>query len=234
MTIGYVSPATRAKKTRGEVDTNDMPPGIRATVRFLRSDICPITELSAAAETTIDSVVSNVCSTDCARSVTEFAVESDIDPGADFEPIFSHGSTHRYRLTHDRGVDCPCECLGQHSCPVARYVARDGTLTLVFHAADYDDLRSVVTDLQDRFPDMEVARFVRGPASERSRDQILIDRGKLTARQLEVVEAAYEMGYFERPRDANATEVAATLSIDPTTFREHLTAAQSKLFDDLL
>lgn len=42
------------------------------------------------------------------------------------------------------------------------------------------------------------------------------------------------MGYFERPRRANATEVADVLDINPSTFSEHLAAAESKLIEDVL
>jgi predicted DNA binding protein len=42
------------------------------------------------------------------------------------------------------------------------------------------------------------------------------------------------MGYFERPKEANATEVAEALGIAQSTFTEHLMAAQRKLLDDVL
>ena len=42
------------------------------------------------------------------------------------------------------------------------------------------------------------------------------------------------MGFFEHPREANAEAVAAALDITPSTFAEHLAAAQSKLVDSIL
>jgi predicted DNA binding protein len=57
---------------------------------------------------------------------------------------------------------------------------------------------------------------------------------RLTDRQREVLRTAHEMGYFEYPRGANAGEVATALDIEPSTFTEHLNAAQSKLLDELL
>ncbi|MFB6160523.1 MAG: helix-turn-helix domain-containing protein [Haloferacaceae archaeon] len=213
-----------------------MPHGIRATVRFATPDVCPVVELSTAVDAAIESVDATVC-VDGAAGVTEFSMPADADPAvdADVTPVFSHGSTRRYRYTHDGGVTCPCECLGRFGCPVARYAARNGALTLAFHAADYDQLRAVVADLRDRFPDVDVRRLIRSPAPvERSADAAVVDRGKLTDRQREVLTTAYEMGYFERPRRANATEVAAALDIAPSTFREHLSVAETKVFEDLL
>jgi len=211
-----------------------MPPGIQAEVEFDTSDICPIVELSAAAETTIDSVSTNVCSSDCTECVTEFSVDSDGDHEGEITPIFSHGTSDRYRLTHDDGVDCPCECLGQFGCPVARYAARNGTLTIVFHAADYDQLQEAIGELRDQFPDVDIRRFVQSPGGEQAQDSVFVDRSRLTHRQLEILETAYEKGYFDRPRRSNATEIAAELDINPSTFREHLTAAESKVLEDLL
>lgn len=211
-----------------------MSSGIRATVEFRDPDICTVASISAAQETTIDSVTANVCPTDDSDSVTEFAVDEGCEPDADVTPVFSHGSTDWYRHTHDQGVGCPCECLGQLGCPVTRYVAREGRLTVVFHAADYDELQTVVSRLREAFPAIDIKRFVRAPSGERAPDSVLIDRSKLTDRQLEVLEVAHDMGYFEHPRRANATEVAAELDINPSTFREHLSAAETKLLNDLL
>lgn len=211
-----------------------MAPGIRATVTFDGPSVCPVTELSAATETRVDSVATSICSDGCTECVTEFTVDADEVPDVDITPVFSHGSTHRYRLTHGGDPNCPCERLGVHGCPVSRYVAEDGSLTIVFHAADYDQLRSVVADLRKRFPGMDIERVVRSPDGEQPQDSVLVDRGKLTNRQLEVLEVADDMGYFERPRRTNATQIAAELDINPSTFREHLVAAESKILDDLL
>ncbi len=211
-----------------------MPSGIQAEVEFATPNLCPIVELSAAAETRIDAVSTNVCSSGCAKNVTEFSMNSDGDFETDMTPIFSNGSSNRYRLTHDDSVDCPCESLGQFGCPVARYVAQDGILTIVFHAADYDQLQEVIAELRDQFPDMDIKRLVQSPAGEQAQDSVSVNRSKLTHRQLEILETAYEKGYFDRPRRSNATEIAAELDINPSTFREHLTAAESKILKDLL
>ncbi|MFB6228976.1 MAG: helix-turn-helix domain-containing protein [Halobacteriales archaeon] len=211
-----------------------MPDGIRATVEFTTPDICPIVELSETAGTTIDSVNSNICPSECQESTVEFSIDTNSDLDTDLTPMFSHGSTDRYRLTLGDGTRCPCKRLARRGCPVTRYVAEDGALTLVFHTTDYDQLRDAVAELRELFPDINIKRFVRGPAGERSHDPVFVDRSRLTHRQLEVVETAYEMGYFDRPRQSNATEIAAELGINPATFREHLTAAESKILEDLL
>ena len=213
-----------------------MSSGIRATVAFDRPDICPVAALAAAADATVDTVVTSVAAD--GPSVTEFAADAPLEAVADevdaaVVPVFAHGSTHRYRVAHG-DADCPCACLGAFDVPVTRYVAREGTLTLVFHAADYDELQALVNDLRDRFPSVDIKRFVRSPDEETTADGVFVDRHKLTDRQREVLATAYDMGYFERPRRANGSDVARELGIDPSTFSEHLAAAESKILDDFL
>jgi predicted DNA binding protein len=211
-----------------------MPAGIRVTVEFTTADICPIVELSEAAETRIDSVSANICPSESLESTIEFSTDTDCEFDADITPIFSSGSTDRYRLTLSGETNCPCKCLATFGCPVNRYTAEDGTLTLVFHAADYDQLQEVIGQLRDQYRGMDLKRVVQSPGAEQAQDRVCVDRNKLTHRQLEILETAYGMGYFERPRRSNATEIAAELDINPATFREHLTAAESKILKDLL
>ena len=212
-----------------------MPEGIRATVRFGTPAGCPIAELSAASETVVDTVATSVAVPGDAGSATDFLVEEpNVPGGGDAEPIFSYGSKNLFRLDHDGDVACPCECLGQFGCAIERYVAEGGDLTIAFHAADFDELQAVIADCRDRFDSVDVRRLVRSPAGDTRRDAVFVDRSRLTPRQLEVLRTAYRLGYFERPRKANATEVAEALGIDPSTLTEHMTVALSKVLDDLL
>ncbi len=52
---------------------------------------------------------------------------------------------------------------------------------------------------------------------------------ELTDRQREVVETAYELGYYEVPREAPTDAVAAELDLDPSTVAEHLQRAERNL-----
>lgn len=52
---------------------------------------------------------------------------------------------------------------------------------------------------------------------------------RLTERQREVLEAAFEAGYYEWPRDCSGEAVAAELGITSSTFSEHIHAAERKL-----
>jgi len=211
----------------------EMTSGIRATIAFSDPGPCPIAAASADAETVIDQVSTSVTLPGADGSVSEFLAD-DLPEREEIEPTFSYGNQTLYRIHHDGEESCPCECLGRFDCPVHRYIAEEGTLTLVFHAADFETLQTVVGELRERYPPVDVKRLLQPPLEGTPEDRVFVNRGRLTDRQLEVLETAYEMGYFERPKAANATEIAAELDIAQSTFTEHLMAAQRKLLDDAL
>lgn len=210
-----------------------MAAGIRVTVAFSNLTDCPIGELSARTGAVINDVSTSVASSTDADCTSEFLVDADAVP-ADYEhdPVFTYADRHCYRVPHEG--DCPCSCLGEFETPIDRYFADGNTLRLVFHARDFDRLQTVVGEIRDRYPGVDIQRLVRAPTEGAARDTVFVDRGQLTDRQLEVLRTAYEKGYFEQPREANATEVADELGITQSTFSEHLLSVQSKLFGDVL
>jgi hypothetical protein len=56
----------------------------------------------------------------------------------------------------------------------------------------------------------------------------------LTSRQREVVETAWEMGYYEVPKDVSADQVALELGLDSSTVNEHLQRAERNLLEQIL
>lgn len=56
----------------------------------------------------------------------------------------------------------------------------------------------------------------------------------LTDRQREILQTAYELGYFDVPRSVSTADVADTLELDPSTVAEHLQRAERNLVANLL
>jgi hypothetical protein len=56
----------------------------------------------------------------------------------------------------------------------------------------------------------------------------------LTERQREIVHAAYDMGFYEVPREVSTEEVAAELDLDASTVAEHLQRAERNLLSQEL
>lgn len=207
-----------------------MSSGIRATVTFDSPAGCSVARFSQATGAEVDSVSTSVAP--AGGTVTEFLVDADAAAGdADLDPVFSYGAADVYRTEHTG--DCPCACLGRFGCPIHRYLADGEELTLVFHAEEFGTLQDVMATLREEFPSADVQQLLQPPLSGTPDDRRFVNRGKLTDRQLEVLKTAYQRGYFERPKGANATELAEELGISQSTFTEHLVAAQRKLFDDV-
>lgn len=56
----------------------------------------------------------------------------------------------------------------------------------------------------------------------------------LTSRQREVLETAYEMGYFDVPRSTSTETVAAEFNLDTSTVSEHLQRAERNLLSTVI
>lgn len=56
----------------------------------------------------------------------------------------------------------------------------------------------------------------------------------LTDRQLEVIQTAYDLGFYEVPREATTDEIAAELDLDSGTVSEHLQRAERNLLSQQL
>jgi hypothetical protein len=203
---------------------------IRTEVRVGDPGSCPVAQASSEADATVHSVVRSAPRED--GTVTEdFTVEGEdglsAEAGAE---IYSSGAQHTYRFDRHPDGDCVCESVEELGLPLADIHAQDGKLFLTFYAAEIDQVKEIIGLLREQFGGVHVQRLSRsGGATDR--ELVLVDRSRLTDRQREVIETAHNMGYFNYPREANASEIAAELGIAPSTFSEHLAAAQAKIME---
>jgi predicted DNA binding protein len=56
----------------------------------------------------------------------------------------------------------------------------------------------------------------------------------LTDRQREVIETAFDLGYYEIPRKTTHADIATMLDLSGSTIDEHLRKAEAKLMEQLL
>ncbi|WP_459192809.1 helix-turn-helix domain-containing protein [Halosimplex sp. J119] len=133
-------------------------------------------------------------------------------------------------------VEDPSECVASTLADQEAFIrdlwARDGSGRAVAEVMPSRDAGAVVESVLDEHPSVDlVAKRDRprdGPLFLRQHVQDVLAK-RLTDRQREVLVTAYRTGYFERPRETTGTEVAARLDISPSTFSQHLRAAQRKL-----
>jgi predicted DNA binding protein len=212
-----------------------MTMGVRAELAVREPSNCPVATLSA--ET--GPVTEVTWGQSAAGPVEEFRVGGEADAEAaavaGAEPVLDVGDERVYQFPRDPDETCACEVVESLGTPVADVRAENGQLVLTLHLPDVERLQTVVEEL-DAVADEVTVRYLVHAAADGAggTDRTVVDRGQLTERQREVLGTAYEMGYFEYPREANATAVADALDIGVSTFAEHLAAAQRVLLDDLL
>ncbi|ELZ43821.1 DNA binding protein [Halorubrum californiense DSM 19288] len=214
-----------------------VPGGVRAGLAIHGTGNCPV----VTASTAHDGPITGVNWTHAGDTHTEEfrARDPDAVDRAEGVPaptsVVDLGDERVYRYDRPRNGRCACRIVEELDCPIADARAEDGVLVLTLHLPDLDRLRDVVSALDGTAELVEVRYLVQGAArGDGASDRTLVDRGRLTDRQSEVLRTAYRMGYFERPRDANARDVAEALDISPSTFAEHLATAQRKLLDETL
>jgi len=163
---------------------------------------------------------------DTAGSTASAGGESATDP----ERVAAYDGGAVYRFERPADLGCPCEIVESHGVPV-RATTREGHLVLTLHPPDRETLGAVARALQSEYH-VELRRVIDGdPGAEGRRDVAVVDRDRLTDRQVAALRTAHELGYFERPRGATGEEVARRLGVAPSTFTEHLRRAQRKVLD---
>lgn len=204
--------------------------GLEAAVSIEATGSCPVADASAKSGERIESVTKTSVGD---RAVEEFELSVDSPAPVGTTEVFSDDRYSVYRFERDRSEPCFCERIEEFGCPIVDIRSADGELRVVFRPTDIETLQEIVAALRESFGDIRLEHLVQSGDFD-DRDTVVVDRGTLTDRQREVLETAYEMGYFEHPKGANAQEVAATLDINSATLRGHLSAAQSKLLESLL
>lgn len=205
--------------------------GVRTELVFENAEGCP----AADASTDVPGSISDITWTEGGDgTVTEqVTTEGSVDVPS-FDAVFKYGSETVYEFDRPEADPCICEHIQLSLGPVRDVFADDGDLHVRLHTSDVDTLRELLVDLREEFGGVSVEYLVRSVDAEDGSELVPVDMRTLTDRQTEVLETAHRMGYFEYPRDANATEVAGELGIEPSTFSEHLAAAQRKLMAELL
>lgn len=206
-----------------------MSTGIRVEVSVSAPERCPVAATTEGGDTRVHDVTR--VDTGDGSSVEEFTAEGPVSETA--HEVFERDGGSVYRFDRPTGWNCVCEVVESVGSPVADVEAADGTLDVTFHADDGEAARAAIQRLQEDFDGVTVDRVLRSADETGNGDAVVIDRDRLTDRQQEVLATAKTMGYFEYPRRSNAAEVAAALDISPSTFSEHLAAAQGKLLDDV-
>lgn len=205
--------------------------GIYAEVKVIGEDVCPIVSEIDRSDVEVTNI--NRVTDQDGTVIEEFTAPSHFSMDGDVKPVLEHDHGTVYRFNREYGGDCACDQLTDLGCPVAETRIRNNAVHLSFYAPDRNEVSSIISSLRKKFGNISLQYLCRdgdGAASE----LVIVDSARLTDRQREVLQTAYREGYFEYPRESNATEVAEKLDISLSTFMTHLVSAQSKILSELL
>ncbi|MEA1930670.1 bacterio-opsin activator domain-containing protein [Halohasta litorea] len=128
--------------------------------------------------------------------------------------------------------DCPAYTLAELGALPREVIAVDGNGRIVAEIPQHYDSSAIINQFLDENSDAQlVSKQQQDSISSiftRSAFQQML-QSDLTDRQLEVLRAAYNAGYYDWPRQASGKGVAEDLGITSATFSEHIHAAERKL-----
>lgn len=127
---------------------------------------------------------------------------------------------------------CPAFTLAELGALPRTVEGVDGRGRIVAEIPVSYDPPTVVDAFLEQTPDAELSSKrekagVNPLFSKSSFQQVL--QAYLTDRQREVLETAFEAGYYDWPRDCTGAEVASELGISSATFSEHIHAAERNI-----
>lgn len=169
------------------------------------------------------------------RSVPLIEVENRLDETqldefdcvTDWELVSATDTTYQYVIEVE-ALDMPDETAIDHDDLVGMcdptVVDRGLLLSLV---GSQETIRNVLRNFEEAGVVPELHRLGDYEGGQQTLDT-------LTDRQLEVLQTAYEMGFYDVPRKATVDEVAAEVNVDGATVSEHLQRAERNILSQQL
>lgn len=130
------------------------------------------------------------------------------------------------------GAHCPAVTLAELGAHPQGVHSSDGDGRIVAEIPPQNDPPEVIKTFLDEVPEAEFTGkqtkdSVTPLFTPEALQQVL--HSQLTDRQLELLEAAFEAGYYDWPRRCTGEELAAEFDISSATFSEHIHTAERKL-----
>ncbi len=119
--------------------------------------------------------------------------------------------------------------LTEHQAIPHRIVAKNAQLEVIASVQDWNELKDVAGAIEAEYGSLELIGTTQTdrigfPLGSNKIKQSM--SGKLSDKQLQVLEAAYQMGYFKVPQEVTAEEIATELNISRATLSERLRRVQ--------
>ncbi|MFB6308970.1 MAG: bacterio-opsin activator domain-containing protein [Haloarculaceae archaeon] len=123
--------------------------------------------------------------------------------------------------------------LADHGADTRAIVAEAGAATVTAEVPTRADVRPVVEAVRERYSGVElVACHDRERPPKTAEEFAATVDGRLTDRQRTALLKGYVSGFFQWPREISGEELAESMDISPSTYHQHLRAAERKLLEE--
>ncbi len=127
---------------------------------------------------------------------------------------------------------CVCRIFRNHPCVSEIESVQGNELVFSLTVRGRDELRDIVAELREVGATVRLQRLVDIDSADR--DGSTVDDGGVTDKQRDAIRNAYELGYYETPREADLGDVADELGVSKSAASQRLNAVASKLVVGLL
>ncbi len=120
--------------------------------------------------------------------------------------------------------------LAERGVETTSIVADGGQIRVTLELPASSDPRSVIEQLTDRYPSTDLLARHERERTEQTKQELVADiEGRLTSRQQLAIQKAYLGGFFDWPRSISGEDLAESMDISPSTYHQHLRAAEKKV-----
>lgn len=169
------------------------------------------------------------------RGVTRIRVEESVDERRLddigtiewWERIPTEGPDHVYLFESDVSDTVDMSGSDVDALPRAEEITVTGRGPTITCAGSQAQLSAMVAEAEANGLDVTLERL-----HDYRTDETALEA--LTARQRDVLEEAFDRGYYDVPRQASVSEIAAELGLDDSTVSEHLQRAERNLLGAVL
>ncbi|MEF8825598.1 MAG: bacterio-opsin activator domain-containing protein, partial [Halapricum sp.] len=137
--------------------------------------------------------------------------------------------------TIEVAVDSPdfVEALSEYGGQINTIDVDANAVELRFRVATEQNGRAIIDELEDNYGNVELVAYHESeqPGQTRQGFRAAVEE-ELTGRQLTALQKAYLSGFFEWPRRSDGDQLAASMDVVPSTFYQHLRAAEKKLLTE--
>jgi len=131
------------------------------------------------------------------------------------------------------GEHCICPAFQEVECAAEIEGFHDGALVVGVTVPRRGALRDLVAALRDRAATVHLEQVLPLDVGDEGRE-LRIDAEAITEKQREAIATAVELGYYERPREADLDAVAARLDVSRSAASQRLNAAETTLIHRLV